>query len=144
MAPLVLLVPVVFADIESAKQSGNLTGVLTTLSSYLALTYLIPYYIAKTVATWSSHPSLSWDRCVFASVSALFLFVCVLTVWFALLVIPFGTPQGVLGTLLFCFAGVFSACVVAGYSHDWVLQQQTKDEPVDSPIVGGTDPDSLS
>ena len=144
MVPLLLLVPVIVVDIKGFQRGGNLAGVATLLSSYLALVYLVPYHIAKTLANWSLEPRRSWDRRALAVASSLSLFVCVLIVWFALLAVPFGTPQGVLAKLLFCFAGIFCACVVAGYSHDWVLKQQMQDKPVDSPADGDADRDTVS
>jgi len=95
--PLIIMLPLLAIDINSAIQGGNLTGLMTMFAYVISLPILLVFTVAQSLATRHERqqsPSATYTMAVLSSV---FLFAGILCFGFALLTFPLGIQFGQMG-----------------------------------------------
>ena len=130
--PLIIMLPLLAMDINSAIQGGNLTGLMTMFAYALSLPLLLVLAVAQSLATRHERQQSPAATYTMATLSSVFLFAGVMFFWFALLLFPLGIQFGQIGMALYWIVGGAVALAVAVYSFRAAVKRQATDEPVGS------------
>ena len=98
--PLIITIPPLAMDINSAIQGGNLTGIMTMFAYSISLPVLLVLAVMQSFATRHERqsPTASYTM---AALSSAFLFAGVLFLWSAPLLFPLGIQFGQIGMVLY-------------------------------------------
>jgi hypothetical protein len=127
--PLMIMVPLLAIDINSAVHGGNLTGIMTLLAYVISLPVLLVIAVMQSFATRHEQQQSPVASYTMAVLSSAFLFAGFLFLWwFIMFLIPDDFNLGQIGMVLYWIVGGLLALVTTAHSFRSTMKLQTHDK----------------
>jgi hypothetical protein len=133
--PLMIMLPLLAIDVNSAIHGGNLTGIMTLLAYAISLPVPLVIAVVQSFATRHEQQQSRVSSYIMAALSSVFLFVAVLFLWWLItFLVPDEMNLGQIGVIVYWIVGGLLALVATVHSFRSTIKHLAPDVP---PKSGG-------